>query len=580
MKSVSRTILLFLALLLLPALTAEAQLPDYPSRIYPLMEQYRSDVGSLNRTYKLRTTEAWYNRMEEFYTGWLGKLKTIDYKELGTEEGVEYTLLKRNIENELSEVRSEREATAGIRQTIVFEELISNFEQKRRVGDDIDGKQLAERMHALSKQIRQNEADLRGGEKLGYEDSRQAVRAAENLREVLNYSFEFYKGYDPDVTWWAVEPYQQADSLLKGYIGFLKEWRKDQSYKDDGSGIIGNPIGREAVEEMLEYEMIAYSPRELIDLANKEFEWCRNEMIKASRELGYGDDWEAALEHVKQTYVPAGKQPEVIYDLAIEAIDFLEARDLISVPELAKETWRMSMMSPERQLISPFFLGGEVIQISYPTNTMPHEAKMMSMRGNNPNFSKATVHHELIAGHHLQGFMNDRNKPYRWQFRTPFWTEGWALYWELRLWDMGFPETPEQRIGMLFWRMHRSARIIFSLGYHLGEMSPQECIDLLVNQVGHEYANAEAEVRRSFTGGYGPLYQIAYLVGGLQFRSLHRQFVTNGSMSEKEFHNAVLRQNQMPVDMVRHILMDQKPGPDYTSDWEFYIPSDEIARKY
>jgi hypothetical protein len=77
----------------------------------------------------------------------------------------------------------------------------------------------------------------------------------------------------------------------------------------------------------------------------------------------------------------------------------------------------MEMMSPERQLVSPFFLGGEVILVSYPTNTMSHEAKMMSMRGNNPHFSRATVHHELIPGHHLQGFMTARYKIYRGLFR-------------------------------------------------------------------------------------------------------------------------------------------------------------------
>lgn len=37
-----------------------------------------------------------------------------------------------------------------------------------------------------------------------------------------------------------------------------------------------------------------------------QFEWCKKEMIKASTELGYGNDWKKALEHVKDTYVPAG----------------------------------------------------------------------------------------------------------------------------------------------------------------------------------------------------------------------------------------------------------------------------------
>jgi hypothetical protein len=299
-------------------------------------------------------------------------------------------------------------------------------------------------------------------------------------------------------------------------------------------------------------------------------EWCEREMIKASRDLGYGDDWKKALEHVKNLYVEPGKQPALIRTLALEAIEFIDRNDLISVPTLAKQSWRMEMMTPERQLIAPFFLGGEVIQVSYPTNTMSHEAKMMSMRGNNPHFSRATVHHELIPGHHLQQFMNARYRTYRSLFSTPFWGEGWALYWELLLWDMNFPRSPEDRIGMLFWRMHRCARIIFSLSFHLEQMTPQECIDLLVNKVGHEYDNAAAEVRRSFSGQYAPLYQCAYLLGGLQFRALHRELVESGKMTNKQFHDTILRNNSIPVEMVRAILTNEKLEKDYTSRWKFY----------
>jgi hypothetical protein len=121
--------------------------------------------------------------------------------------------------------------------------------------------------------------------------------------------------------------------------------------------------------------MIPYTPEELIAIANKEFAWCENEMKKASRDLGYGDDWKKALEHVKNTYVDPGKQPQLIRDLAVEAIKFVDDHDLVTVPQLARDTWRMEMMAPERQLVSPFFLGGETILVSYPTNTMSHEQR-------------------------------------------------------------------------------------------------------------------------------------------------------------------------------------------------------------
>jgi uncharacterized protein (DUF885 family) len=152
-------------------------------------------------------------------------------------------------------------------------------------------------------------------------------------------------------------------------------------------------------------------------------------------------------------------------------------------------------MSPERQLVNPFFTGGELISVSYPTDTMSQEDKLESMRGNNIHFSRATVFHELIPGHNLQAYMSARVNGYRRPFATPFWLEGWAVYWELTLYQDGFPRGPEDRVGMLFWRMHRCARIIFSLNFHLGKWTPQQCIDFLVERVGHERENATAEVR-------------------------------------------------------------------------------------
>ncbi|MBX9601763.1 MAG: DUF885 domain-containing protein [Bryobacteraceae bacterium] len=263
----------------------------------------------------------------------------------------------------------------------------------------------------------------------------------------------------------------------------------------------------------------------------------------------------------------------MIRDLALEAIEYVEKNDLVTVPPLAKETFRMEMMTPERQLVAPFFLGGERILVSYPTSTMTHEQKMMSMRGNNPYFSRATVHHELIPGHHLQGFQNARFKPYRTVFSTPFWGEGWALYWELLLWDRGFQNTPrhaaENKIGMLFWRAHRGARIAFSLGFHLGQLTAEQCVDMLVNQVGHEPDNASAEVRRSFAGDYAPLYQCAYLIGGLQFYSLRKELVGPGRMTHRQFHDAILRENRIPVEMVRAILTRQKLARDFRTTWKF-----------
>jgi uncharacterized protein (DUF885 family) len=321
--------------------------------------------------------------------------------------------------------------------------------------------------------------------------------------------------------------------------------------------------------EELKNALIPYAPEELMDIARQEQAWCLAEMQRAAGEMGCGEDWRTALERVKSAHGEPGTQPALVRTLAQEAVRFVEERDLVTVPALAREGWRMEMMSPERQKVNPFFLGGETIIVSFPTDSMEQAQKRMSLRGNNRHFARATVQHELIPGHHLQGYSQERYRPYRRIFYTPFWTEGWTLHWEMLLWELGFAEMPEDRIGMLFWRLHRCARVIFSLGFHLGEMTPQECVEMLVREVGHERDNALAEVRRSFGGDYDPLYQCAYLLGGLQVHALYQEMVGSGRMTPRVFHDSLLRENCMPIALLRALMMEAPLERDFQGDWRF-----------
>ena len=201
---------------------------------------------------------------------------------------------------------------------------------------------------------------------------------------------------------------------------------------------------------------------------------------------------------------------------------------------------------------------------------MTIQERLESLRGNNLYVARATVFHELIPGHHMQGYMTQRYRTYRSLFSTPFWTEGMAFYWEMLLWDLGFTHTPEQRIGALVWRMHRCARIIFSLSFHLRKMTALECVQFLIDRVGFERANAEGEVRRSFNGSYPPIYQCAYMLGALQFYGLHKELVGSGKMTNRAFHDAMYREGNMPVEIVRLALNGQTVARGYRTSWKFY----------
>jgi uncharacterized protein (DUF885 family) len=504
---------------------------------------------------------------------WMAALAKIDFDKLSQSARVDYLIIKHSLDRDIRRGELQLKSTTAIAQLVPFEPLVDSMEEAVRKNE----KPTAQKAEPTLTELAVAVANAHSATEAAYKAKdgahpilahRTSVTAAIDVIKELRASVKKWVelgSSDADFAKLASEPAEAADKALEKYAGLLIS---TGAMKQDGSGITGRPIGRDALMVELFAEMIAMTPEELLAFADKEYAWCMAEMTKASREMGCGDDWQQAVEKIKRTCVPAGDQPVLIRDLVWEAIQYLNKHDLITVPSVASETWLMQMMSPQRQLTTPFFTGGSLISVSYPTNTMPFDARIQSMRGNNPHFSRATVHHEVIPGHNLQQFMNTRAADRRGS-GTPFWTEGGALYWEFVLYEKGFPKTAEDRVGFLVWRMHRCARIQFSLNFHMGRWTPQECIDFLIAKVGFDPDNAAGEVRRSFGGGYGPLYQLAYMTGGKQLYALRKELVHSGKMNEREFHDTIWQGSAMPIEMVRALVANTPLTRDWTPSWKF-----------
>lgn len=537
------------------------------------IERVTEDLGNLKDFYNIGISPTRRARLAKYYEAEFAGLEKEQFDDLDQQGKVDYLLLKNYLESELRQLDLDAAKNAKVEGLLSFAPIIVQLCEDRQQMKPIDGKLAAQTLSKLAKEIEKIQTEVLGGKDQGKVDKFSAFRAAgvvNSLRSLLKEWFGFFKGYDPLFSWWVGEPYRSVDKALERLYPVIRQKLVGIEPGDDDA-IVGEPIGRDGLLHDLDVEKIPYTPEELINIANVEYEWCETEMKKAANSIGFGDDWRQALEYVKNLYVEPGKQPGLVRNLAVEATEYVKKHDLVTVPEVCEETYRMFMMSPARQKVNPFFLGGEDIIVSYPTDSMDHEAKLMSLRGNNVHFARATVFHEMIPGHHLQLFMNARHRAYRQLFDTPFSVEGWAFYWEMVLWDKEtWVKTAENRIGMLFWRMHRCARIIFSLKFHLGQMTPQECIDLLVEWVGHERATAEGEVRRSFNGDYRPLYQVGYMIGGLQLYALRKELVDTGVMTEKQFHDRRLRENEMPIELLRALFKDQPLTENFKSSWKFY----------
>jgi uncharacterized protein (DUF885 family) len=90
-----------------------------------------------------------------------------------------------------------------------------------------------------------------------------------------------------------------------------------------------------------------------------------------------------------------------------------------------------------------------------------------------------TVFHEGVPGHHLQigQTVARRDLLNRWQ-RLMCWVsghgEGWALYAERLMADLGHLDDPGDRLGMLDSQGFRSARVILDIGMHLELEIPRD----------------------------------------------------------------------------------------------------------
>jgi uncharacterized protein (DUF885 family) len=548
--------------------------------ISALIAQYAADQKTLGARFRIPLDHFGHEYRSQMLTGWEAKLAAIDFGKLDRDNQIDWLLLDSKIRHDRESLTRKEERNNAAKELIPYADKLLRYCASKEHGTPLTAEEAAGVLDAITTQANDLTKGLQKPAKEGDKKTAAPTAAAPNVAidaavlldqftRQMQETHRYYEGYDPKYTWWAVKPFETAKQAMAGHRKAIRE--KLASLDDsDADKIVGVPIGDEALLKELRYAWIPYSPQELIRIGEQEMKWCEDRFTETANELKLDGDWRKALEQVKSLHVEPGDQPRLIRELAWEAIRFLEGNDLVSVPEMAKQGWRVEMMTPDAQRVNPYFLGGDNIIVSFPTSTMTHSEKLMSLKSNNIHFCRATVHHELIPGHHLQYYSLARYRPYREMFSSPFWMEGWALYWEMALWDMGFAQSPEDRVGMLFWRKHRAARILFSLNYQSGKWTAEECVKYLVDTVGHEPSAAAAEVRRSIMGGYGPLYQAGYMLGGLQLRALQREVVQGGKMTNREFHDAVLRENYIPFELLRAKMLNLPLTNKQLPSWRFY----------
>ncbi|HEX5695032.1 MAG TPA: DUF885 domain-containing protein, partial [Acidimicrobiia bacterium] len=183
----------------------------------------------------------------------------------------------------------------------------------------------------------------------------------------------------------------------------------------------------------------------------------------------------------------------------------------------------------------------------------------------------STAYHEGFPGHHLQvGFaLLQREKLSRFHRQFIWYSgagEGWALYAERLMDELGYFENPEYRFGLLSSQLFRSARVVVDIGTQLEKKIPSDAplhagevwdYDIAVDYMEKIGLNArdvsESEVKRYL--GW-PAQAISYKVGEREILDIREQAVAKagGNLDRKDFHRRLLEAGAIRLDHLREAM--------------------------
>ena len=351
---------------------------------------------------------------------------------------------------------------------------------------------------------------------------------------------------------------ERLPAAMSGAIAALESFSADlERWSDSASGRFA--LGEERFNFRLHYEhALRDTAPELWRYGHRLKEEVEADLTRLARQMDGARSWRDLVMRLRQDH-PAAEELVPAYATAMtRARQFVESRNLAPIPAGALDV----VPTPEflRPLIpfaaydSPGAFSTDRTGWFYVTTPEPGlpASQQARMLGDHCRWEvSATALHEGYPGHHLQ-IMYAQAQPsfVRKIVATPLTLEGWALYCEELMAEQGFYETREER---LFQRVHllwRALRVLLDVGLHTRGTTIEQGVDLLVNELGVDRANAEAEVRRYCAW---PAYQLCYAVGRRELLALRNDFqrARGTGAGIRAFHDAILPYGGLPISLIR-----------------------------
>ena len=353
--------------------------------------------------------------------------------------------------------------------------------------------------------------------------------------------------------------FDQAVAALQQYLVFLKDELLPRS---DGDWA----LGREAYDFILQnrWHMDA-DAEQILQRGLAAFEETERLAQGVAERIQPGKHWTEVYETLKDDH-PAAAEIKQAYQRQMDAAQvFVLEQSVLTLPEGERvitidtpPAMRRSSPFGTFQTVSPFDEDLEGRLILTPIERwMPPEQQAERLRSHHNAWIPVIAVHEAYPGHHAQALkVNENPNMLRRVIRESIFSEGWGLFTEELMFELGFLQGDDVRLTQLRNRLWRAARVILDVSLHTGRMDFDEAVAFLVEKVRFEPYAAELEV-----GIYirEPTYVLGYLIGMQEIESIRAEYIAKYGEPEppSEFYDPLLRVGSIPPALLREELLSK-----------------------
>jgi uncharacterized protein (DUF885 family) len=315
-------------------------------------------------------------------------------------------------------------------------------------------------------------------------------------------------------------------------------------------------------------EMLSFDARGLRDRGQQEYDRLEAELRRCAQQIGQTDDWHAVLLQLNDDRPATPEAMRVGYEeWTIRARDFLIERGLVTMPpgEACSVEPSPHFQRPVLAVASysapPAFsdsMQGHFF-VPFPPDGASDDEVAKRLESNCYPGIPTTSVHEAYPGHHWHlATMKLNGREVRQVLRTPYFTEGWALYAERMMREQGFFTDPRQEMFQYEATIFRAARIVVDTSLHMGEMSWDDAVRYMVEHTALTEPTARAEVTRYCSW---PTQASSYLTGSMEIARIRDAFLAARGASStdasalRDFHDAIAGSGGLPIALAERAAM-------------------------